>query len=235
MTAHLDRRLIVPELLDALPDDDPRAMGSRRDLAWINALMLQSRIMAALLRRHVPAPPGRILELGSGDGAFMLAVARRMGDSWRGVDLVMLDKADLVTDSRRTAFASLGWRAEPVVADVFEWMSRSGNARFDVVCANLVLHHFGDDALSGLFRAMHRRAAAFVATEPRRNRLALVGCSLLKFIGVNAVTMHDAAASVRAGFAGDELTSLWPTSCGMRFEERRLGPFTHAFAARAPR
>ena len=232
MTAHLDRRLIVPELLDALPDDDPGAVGSRRDLVWINALMLQSRIMAGLLRKHVPAPPGRILELGSGDGTFMLAVARRMGDPWRGVDLVMLDKADLVTDSRRSAFASLGWRAEPVVADIFEWISRPGNARFDLVCANLVLHHFSDDALRGLFSSVQELADVFVATEPRRNRVALAGCALLKLIGVNAVTMHDAAASVRAGFAGEELTRLWPTGREMRLEERRLGPFTHAFTAR---
>ena len=61
--------------------------------------------------------------------------------------------------------------------------------------------------------------------------MALGGSSLLRLFGVNDVTMHDAAASVRAGFAGNELTRLWPTTDGMRFEERRLGLFTHAFAA----
>ena len=131
MDASLDRRLIVPELLDALPADDARAAASRRDLAWINALMLQSRIMAALLRRHVSAPPRRILELGFGDGAFMLAVAGRMG--WRDVDLVMVDQADLLTNSRHNEFASLGWRAQPVVADIFEWIGQREEGRFDVV------------------------------------------------------------------------------------------------------
>jgi SAM-dependent methyltransferase len=232
MSASLDRRRIVPELLDALAPDDAGAVGSRRDLAWINALILQSRIMAGLLRRHVSTPPGRILELGSGDGRFMLAVARRMGNAWRGADLVMVDQMDLLSESTRNEFSALGWRAEPVVSDIFEWISRSGDARFDVVCANLVLHHFSDDVLSGLFNSMQKLAPVFVATEPRRNVVALASCSLLKLIGVNEVTKHDAAASVRAGFAGNELTALWPANHEMRFEERRLGPFTHAFAAR---
>ena len=42
MSADLDQRHIVPEILDALPSDDARAVGSRRDLIWVNALMLQS-------------------------------------------------------------------------------------------------------------------------------------------------------------------------------------------------
>ena len=233
MSADLDQRHIVPEILDALPSDDARAAGSRRDLIWINALMLQSRIMAGLLNRHVLTPPKRILELGSGDGAFMLAVARR--SAWRDVELVMVDQADLLTDARRADFAKLGWRVEPVVADLFAWLAQSGTAAFDVTCANLVLHHFSDAALRRLFASLRERTSILVATEPRRNVVGLGGSSMLRLIGVNDVTMHDAAASVRAGFAGNELTRLWPTTDGMRFEERRLGLFTHAFAAERTR
>ena len=185
--------------------------------------------MSGLLRWHVPAPPTRILEIGSGDGGFMLAVARHTG--WRDVDLVMVDQADLITPARRGEFAALGWRTKPVVADIFEWLAQSGDACFDAVCANLVLHHFGDDALRRLFASLHKRTDVLVATEPRRNALSLGGCALLKLIGVNHVTMHDAAASVRAGFAGGELTALWSQDDAMRFEERRRGLFTHAFAA----
>ena len=231
MSANLDQRHIVPELLDSLPLDDARAVGSRDDLIWVNALMLQSSIMAGLLNRHVLTPPKRILDLGSGDGAFMLAVARRMRNVWRDVELVMLDHADLLTDARRADFAKLGWRAEPVVADLFAWLAQSGTSTCDVTCANLVLHHFSDAALRHLFAFLRERTSIFVATEPRRNVVALGGSWLLRLFGVNDVTMHDAAASVRAGFAGNELTRLWPTTDGMRFEERRRGPFTHAFAA----
>ena len=94
-----------------------------------------------------------------------------------------------------------------------------------------MLHHFNDDVLRGLFASARKLAPVFIATEPRRNAAALAACSLLKLIGVNDVTMHDAAASVRAGFAGNDLTALWPSDQETRFKERRFGPFTHAFVA----
>ncbi len=231
MIAGLQQRQIVPEILDSLPANDRSAKASRRDLIWINAIMLQSRFMAGLLRRHLPSPPKRVLEIGAGDGAFSLTVARRMGSAWKGVDLVMVDQADLVTRIRRDDFARLGWRVEPVVSDLFEWLARSPEDRFDLVFANLVLHHFDSEDLRNLFHLLHKRADVFVATEPRRNAVGLIGSSLLRLIGANDVTMHDAAASVRAGFAGTELSSHWPTADSMRFEERRAGLFTHAFAA----
>lgn len=231
MRGALQRRRIEPELLDTLPAEDPRARASRRDLAWINALMLQSWIMARLLRRHVSRPPRRILELGSGDGSFMLAVARRMGGAWRGVELVMIDQAELVTEARCADFAALGWRATPVVDDIFAWIARPATQPFDLICANLVLHHFQDQALTDLFASARALGGVFVATEPRRSAVSLAGCSMLRLIGVNDVTRHDAAASVRAGFAGNELQTLWPKGDRMRFEEHLAGLFTHAFAA----
>ena len=71
-------RRLVPEILDGLAADDPAAIASRRDLVRVNALMFQDRIMIGLMRKHVRAGPLRILEIGAGDGRFMLAVARRV-------------------------------------------------------------------------------------------------------------------------------------------------------------
>jgi hypothetical protein len=226
---NLDRRRIEPELLDILPPEDPRAVGSRRDLAWINALMFQSAIMAGLLKANVRKGSTRILEIGSGDGAFMLSVARRLAMSWTDVDLIMLDQVNLITDERRADFATLGWRVRTITDDVFDWIARPGAGAYDVVSANLFLHHFSDARLKGLFAALRPLAPVFLATEPSRNAIALRACSLLRVIGANEVTLHDAAASVRGGFAGDELSSLWPSGFAQQCEERRIGPFTHAF------
>jgi hypothetical protein len=52
---------------------------------------------------------------------------------------------------------------------------------------------------------------------------------LLRAIGANDVTLHDAAASVRAGFKGAELSRLWPTGYTDQIDERGIGPFTHVF------
>jgi hypothetical protein len=230
----LARRRVEPELLDHLPSGDPAAIGSRRDLAWINALMFQSAIMARLFRTALRKGRIRVLEIGAGDGAFMLAAARRLAGNWSGVELLLLDRIDLVTDARRADFARLGWRAEAVTADVFEWLVRPGIGTFDAISANLFLHHFSDAELKRLFAALSRLAPVFLATEPERNAVALKACSLLRVIGANQVTLHDAAASVRAGFADKELSSLWPAEFRHRCEERRVGPFTHAFRVAGP-
>jgi hypothetical protein len=225
-------RSIEPELLDCLPTRDPLAIGSRRDLAWINALMLQPLIMRRLLGRHAAGPPCRILEIGAGDGRFMLAVARQMALHWPSVELTLLDRAPLHGPSIRGGFEKLGWHAETVTADVFEWTANARSERFDIVCANLFLHHFDGEHLAELFRLVAPMTGLFVATEPWRARLPLFATRFLPAIGANRVTLHDAPASVRAGFAGMELSRLWPGGAGRVFEERRIGPFTHVFAAK---
>ncbi|MDB5563169.1 MAG: methyltransferase protein, partial [Hyphomicrobiales bacterium] len=171
------------------------------------------------------------LEIGCGDGTFMLAVAKRLAGAWPGVELVLLDQADLVSVKMRDGFQRLGWNAEVVTTDIFAWLGKSDGARFDVTTANLFLHHFTDEELSGLLAVTQTLSPVFVATEPQRNSLALGAARLLSAIGANQVTLHDAAASVRAGFAGNELSALWPKGTNDRLGERHIGPFTHVFSA----
>lgn len=225
----LAARYLVPERLDLLPPDDSGAIGSRRDLRRINRLMRQPQIAAALLSRHLGKPPRRLLELGAGDGATSLTLARRLAPHWPGVTLTLLDRLDLVASGTRAGFDALGWRVETATGDVFDWLDRNAGERFDAVVTNLFLHHFNAD-LPRLLAGASRLAPLFVATEPRRDRLSLVGSRMLGLVGANAVTRHDAPASVRAGFAGDELTRLWPAA-GWTCEERRAAPFTHVFVA----
>ena len=231
MAGGLALRQLSSELLDHLPASDPQAIGSRRDLARINAIMFQAAIMCRRLRRDVQPPPRRILEIGCGDGSFMLAVLRRMRRHWPGGEIVLLDQQDLVSAERRRRFAALGWRTETVRANALEWMEQSAGG-FDLVTANLFLHHFDATELARLLTAARRLAPVFVATEPRRNQVALRATRLLRLIGANAVTLHDAAVSVCAGFTGGELSGLWPDGAAV-MTERNVGPFTHVFSARS--
>ena len=219
-------RHLEPELLDGLPADDPRAIASRRDLVRINALMFQARFMASLMRANLRTPPLRILEIGAGDGKFMLTVARLMARRWPDVEIVMVDRIGLVGEDVRDAFARLGWRARPVTADIFDW---TGDRPFDLVCANLILHHFDDTRLLELFSRIMAMAPMLVATEPLRAKVPLVATRLLPLIGACAVTLNDAAQSVRAGFRGTELSQLWQLSGGTPVIEGRRGLFTQAF------
>jgi len=244
-------RALEPESLDHLAPDDPVAQRSRRDLRRVNAFMGARRILARALARAVVAGAGadananananaplRILELGCGDGRLMLDVARHRGDRWSRAHLDLLDRQSIVDAATLAAYAAAGWRARPVVADVLEWAEGAATEpRWDVVVANLFLHHFDGDALRRLLAACARRADALVACEPRRSRFALAASHLIFFLGANAVTRRDGVLSVRAGFIGSELGAAWADASAAatwQLDEYDDGLFTHCFVARRP-
>src|SRR4029079_12456165 len=107
---------------------DPAAMQSRRDLRLLNAVMLHPVIMARRMRRHAVGAPGRIIELGAGDGSLMLRLGRRLARHWSRVAIILVDQQDIVTPKTRQAIASLGWRESQVRQDVFEYLAAADPA-----------------------------------------------------------------------------------------------------------
>jgi len=224
------RRKVEPEWLDALAEAEPGALRARRDLRRINALMRNAAILAGAVQCMEFNPAPRVIaEIGAGDGTLMLALARRLGPQWRGTRVVLVDRQQLVEPRTLAGFAALGWRAEAVAADAIEWLARSC-APFDLIVANLFLHHFERAALRELLARVAACTQRFVACEPRRSLLALGASHLLGLIGCNAVTRHDAAVSVRAGFGGTELAAAWPAD-GWRLREFDAFAFSHCIVA----
>jgi len=221
-------RVLTTEILDILPPEDPRALRSRRDLVLINAMMCQSTIMAGALSAF-PAPK-LVVDLGGGDGRFMLRVARRLAGRWSDVTLMVADRRPVVSVETRACFARLGWRCESLTGDVLETLPLVGP---DIITANLFLHHLDNAGLAQLLALAARQAKGFVACEPRRSAFALLGARMVFALGANDVTRHDAVASVRAGFAGHELSDLWPHGANWQLGERGVFPFTHLFHATA--
>ena len=218
-------RTLEPELLDLLAADDPQARASRRDLLRINFVMRQQTIMTGLLRPL--AAPRRLADLGSGDGRFLLGVARRMAAHWPGVTALLVDRQDIVSPQTRAGFAALGWKCECVTASIFEAMPRLDA---EIITANLFLHHLEEVALARLLTLAAEKARGFIACEPRRSQSALLASRMVFALASNHVTRHDAVASVRAGFDGRELGRLWPGE-GWRLREGLALPFTHFFSA----
>src|SRR6185369_5475794 len=118
----------------------------------------------------------RIVELGAGDGNFLLRVARKTG--WKNIDATLLDLQKNISDETLAAFAKLEWKATTVVADVFEW---EGSA--DVIVANLFLHHFEDGRLAQLLEKISGRTRLFIAVEPHRFAFPWLCGQLLWAIG----------------------------------------------------
>ena len=221
-------RRVVPEWLDELPATAPEAAASRADLRRLNRLMGHAGLLAKALRPAM-ASGRRIVELGGGDGTLLLRVARILAPLAHGLQVTLVDRHDLVSASTRAAFATLGWNLQTVPADVMDGLEQA--REMDAIIANLFLHHFEDAALRRLLNLAAQRTRLFVACEPRRSRLALVAANGVGLIGCNPVTRHDAVLSVRAGFAAEELSRLWPATPEWRLSEGSAGWFSHQFVA----
>lgn len=228
------KRVVEPEWLDELPAADQRAVRSRLDLRRINGLMGNASVVAGLLRRRIGGNEGcHIVELGAGDGAFALNLARRLAPAVRVREATLVDRVAPANEHLTKGFATLDCTLNLVQTDVFDWLAEPRPA--SVIVANLFLHHFQTEQLRRLLQLAALQAHYFVACEPRRSALGLACGKLLGFIGCNDVTRHDAVVSVRAGFADQEISVLWPRSEEWTLEERSAGLFSHSFAAHSSR
>jgi len=182
------QRTIQPELLDSLPPHHPDALHNRRNLRQLNALMGNFRWFAAALPKLL-RPGERSLELGAGDGALGVALARTGAP---------VDGLDLWPRPARWPREAAWHRAD--------LRSFAGYAGYDVVFGNLIFHQFSGPELAALGTALGRTARVIVACEPARRRHFQW---LLRGVGpllrANYVTRHDAHVSIAAGFVGDEL------------------------------
>jgi hypothetical protein len=220
------KRTVAPEILDTLSPDDPRALRSRRDLRRVNAWMGNHSIMVRALENNFNgSAPKQIAELGAGDGNFLLRVAQKINSP--NVNATLLDRKKNVSAGTLAAFSKLGWRAEAVVADVFNWPQ----TETEIVIANLFIHHFQDAELKELFRIIAARAKLFIAVEPHRFHFPFPCAQMLRFIGCGKITLHDAEASIAAGFVRQEISALWPDKKNWQLVERRAGLFSHLFVA----
>lgn len=174
------KRLVRPEILDSLPAEDGEAVRSRRDLRMINALMGNERWV---LKQEME---GQVIELGAGAGTLTRELAK--DHEVTGLDF-----------QERPEGLEVPW----VSGDLFESLPEVAG---DTVVANLILHHFEDEALAKLGELVKGRRR-LVAVEPWRSRVSLFEGTLL-WPMINRVTRHDMMVSIRAGFRKGELPGL---------------------------
>ncbi|MFP4540281.1 MAG: hypothetical protein ACLFR7_01510 [Opitutales bacterium] len=189
------RRVVLPELLDSLPEDDPGALANRRDLRRLNQWMGNFRWLRRALAAH-RRPGEGVVEWAAGDGSLGRYLERRgrEGDDLRvtGVDLWS-----------RPAHWPVGW--DWWQGDLCEW---SGYDEHPVVLGNLILHQFEAPVLTRLGAALDRQARLLVFNETARTPFAALLSRQLGLFGAHPVSRHDAQVSVRGGFRGEELPLL---------------------------
>jgi hypothetical protein len=226
-------RIVLPELLDVLPPQDASARRSRRDLRRLNAWMRSPQIMARTLNENWTGAGRReLVELGAGDGHFLLSVARRLNGAWTGTTATLVDRLDAADPQIGEHFERLGWRVQVEKAEAADWLRQVPAGASEAIISNLFFHQFNKEPLAEMLRLAAQSARLVIAVEPRRSWLPRLCGRLLWAIGCGPVTRHDAHISVCAGFAGAELAALWPDPAGWALTERPVGLFSHLFVAR---
>jgi 2-polyprenyl-3-methyl-5-hydroxy-6-metoxy-1,4-benzoquinol methylase len=185
----MPERVVIPEILDHLPADDPEAARSRRDLRRINFLMGNDRWIRREVRRFPDAARRGIVEIGAGDGAL----CHRLALDFPHAPVSAYDLAPPASASSRVV-----WHQ----GDLFEAAPPQTGG---VLVANLFLHHFEASALEMLGKWM-KPFDVLVLNEPDRARLPHVLGRLLNPF-VNRVTRHDMHVSISAGFRKNELAA----------------------------
>ncbi len=224
-------RRVQPELLDVLGADDPAARRARGDLRRLHYVMGTLPILLRALDRAAGGTPRTLLELGAGDGSLLLRLANRRAGHWPGLAVTLLDRQSVVEKQTLERLRAVGWVPSVVTEDVFDWLQRPRVARWDMIVANLFVHHFSPQDLSRLLRAIADQTHVFVCCEPRRSATALLGSHLIGLLGAGPVAREDAVLSVHAGFRGRELTAAWPADSGWRLHEYPAGLFSHCLLA----
>ena len=224
-------RVLTPELLDSLPGDDPSARASRRDLQRLHPILGQIRLWTRWLRENFPhRPPSSLADLGAGDGSLLATVLlRAYPKGGHGARIFFVDRQPAVPESSLAHLRRCNWLPTVITADALDWMEEGPIV--SAALTNLFLHHLHEAGIRRLFSALAEKSLSFAAAETRRTLLARWGAAALGLLGCHAVTRHDARVSVEAGFAGKELTALWPRRPGWFLQEFAFGPFTHFFSA----
>jgi hypothetical protein len=161
----------------------------------------------------------------------MSTLVRRLGTGWHSGTVVLVDRLNVVEPEAKRRIESLGWKVGTDTRDALDWLRRPAAETSEAIISNLFLHHFSDSRLAEILSRIAMRAGVFLAAEPRRSGWSLMFSRMTWLIGCNGVTQHDAPISVRAGFAGNELSKLWPAGGDWCLDERRAGLFGHLFVA----
>jgi len=202
------KRLRVEELMDA-PDVDPAKLASALTfIRWINRVLGYNKSVVNQVARVLGKNTSRemsILDVATGSGdlpADLLEFGKQHGLKLGlvGLDLHArtLQQAQEFLDKCRVQLVRADALALPFA-----------DQSFDVVTANLFLHHLSDEMAINTLREMARvsRRAVVVADLIRRRR-AYAWITLLT-LPCSTIVRHDARASVAHAFSVEEMKSLF--------------------------
>jgi 2-polyprenyl-3-methyl-5-hydroxy-6-metoxy-1,4-benzoquinol methylase len=219
------QRLLTPERMDD-PDLDPVLLEpALNGLRRLNTLSFAHPLLWSVLRdeARVLRRPVRVLDLACAGGDFLFDAAARAQKEGIVLDLHGCDINPASIELAQRRAASQARRCAFFVHDAIQCTLPG---EYDIVTANLFLHHLTDEHAVLVLRRMAEAATRLVIVNDLvRSRVNLGMVALASRLVTRSPVVHtDAVLSVRAAFTKPELLSL-AERAGMPSASLWLGGF----------
>lgn len=199
----------IRELLDDAELDEAALRRNLRDIRRINALLgwRASAVRAVAGEvRAAEASAFSLLDVASGSADIPLAIAGWAQRAGIAARIVACDLSpQIVTIARVQCAGTMGLSVERQDALALTYPAGS----FDIALCTLALHHFAPDAAVAILRELARVGRRVLVFDAARAWPAYFGViALTRLLPMDAVTRHDAPASVRRAYTAAELRTL---------------------------
>ncbi len=223
----------IRELLDEATLDDAALRRNLRDIRRINALLgwtgFAVRALGHAIRTHY-ADGFALIDVAAGSADIPLALARwaaRQGIPARIVATDLSPQIVRIATEQAAHVPSIAVRQMDALAPPYPPGS------FDIALCTLALHHFDPPLAVEILHNLGRLGKQVFVFDVERHPLAYLGViPLTRIIPMDAMTRHDAPASVRRAYDQRELREL-ALAAGLRDAQVRVGfPFRMVLTAR---
>jgi 2-polyprenyl-3-methyl-5-hydroxy-6-metoxy-1,4-benzoquinol methylase len=165
-----------------------------------------SRIQRRLVEMGGEAAPLRMLDVGCGGGDVAVGVARWAARRGLPLEVTGIDVSSVALQHAREAAARAGVEVDFRPGDALEGLPPGP---WDLVTANLFLHHLPESGIRSLLDQVARRGRHLLVQDLVRSRWGyLLAWSGMRLLSRSSVGHLDGPLSVRAGFRREELAEL---------------------------
>ncbi|HEU5439269.1 MAG TPA: methyltransferase domain-containing protein [Ktedonobacterales bacterium] len=222
----------IRELLDEGELDEAALRRNLRDIRRINALLGWRTSAVRAVKREVRAAGASafsLLDVASGSADIPLAIAGWAARTGIPAQIVASDLSpQMVAIAREQCAGAVGLSVERQDALALTYPADS----FDIALCTLALHHFAPDAAVAILRELARVGRRVLVFDAARAHLAHASViALTRLLAMDAITRHDAPASVRRAYTTSELRALAQRAGLHDARVRMLFPYRLALVA----